>query len=148
LLAGAGTIELGTALRSERLTADPAPQGKGWRFSGEPRTSFLADASLAIRSPLHPAIVRNEGAPAPTGNDAVLRHFLGVPGAALGIDGKAGGVESPAVADDQGLPVVFDAAADERRHLRSWGVMLTGSLKMDSITIWSVIRSEWRSRIA
>ena len=69
---------------------------------------------------LHPAVVRNEGAPAPTRNDAVLRHFLGVP--APGIDRGARGVESAAVADDQSLPVVFHAAADERRH----GIVLWG----------------------
>jgi len=88
--------------------------------------AFLADAGLAIRAPLHAAVVRDKGLPAPAGHDPVFRDLLGLPGAAPGIDRGAGGVESPAVADDQGLPLVFDAAADERRH----GVTLQGVVRL------------------
>jgi hypothetical protein len=77
----------------------------------------LADAGLAIRAPLHAAVVRDEGLPAPAGHNPVFRDLLGLAGPAPGIDRGAGGIESAAVADDQGLPLVFDATADRRRHV-------------------------------
>jgi hypothetical protein len=67
---------------------------------------------LAGFTGLHPSVVRNEGLPAPAGHDPVFRHFLGVPGPTPGIDCGLGLVQPTAVADDQGLPLVFDAAAD------------------------------------
>lgn len=113
LLAGAGAISLGATVGDQGLTADPAPQGERWRFNRVPRAPFLVKPGLAVRAGLHAAVVRDEGAPARAGHEPILRHFLGVPGATPDIDRSAGGVEAPAVADDQGVPVVFDAAADQ-----------------------------------
>ena len=98
---------------------------------------------LAGFTGFHPPIVRDKGAPARAGHDPVFRHLLGVPGPTPSIDRSAGGVKAAAVADDQGLPLVFDATADERTHgvTLQWVVMLTGLLKAYSITILPIIRN-------
>lgn len=122
LLTGAGAISLGATLGGQGLTADPAPQGEGRRFNSMPRAPLLVKPGLAVRAGLHAAVVGDEGLPARAGHDPVFRDLLGLAGPAPGIDRGAGGVESAAAADDQGLPLVFDAAADQRRHLRSCDV--------------------------
>jgi len=122
LLAGAGAISLGATLGDQGLTADPTPQGEGWRFNSAPRAPFLVKPGLAVRAGLHAAVVGDEGAPAPAGHDAVLGHLLGVPGAAPGVDRGARGVESPTVADDQSLSLVFYLASDQGIHgIARWG---------------------------
>ena len=132
LLTGAGTIEFGAALRSERLTALGTGR-RGWlSFSGAVDAAFPLRVGLAGFTSFHPPIVRDKGAPARAGHDPVFRHLLGVPGAAPGIDRGARGVEASAVTDDQRLPVVFDVAADGRRHddPPAGGVRLTDRQKL------------------
>ena len=143
LLAGAGAISLGATLGGHGLTADPAHQGERWRFNRVPGAPFLVKPGLAVRAGFHAAVVRDEGLPAPAGHDPVFRDLLGVPGATPGIDRGARGVEAPAVADDQGLFLVFDAAADQGIHEDRLAVSreVKGSLKTDSIKIWPIIRN-------
>jgi hypothetical protein len=69
-----------------------------------------------IHAPLHASIVGDKGLPACAGHDPIFRHFLSVASAAPGIDRGARGVKPAAVADDQGLPLVFDVVVDGRRH--------------------------------
>jgi hypothetical protein len=94
------------------------------RFGSPAGAPFPLRVRLAGFTGFHPAVVRDEGLPAPAGHHPVFRHFLGVSSTAPGIDRGLWLVQPAAVADDQGLSLVFDAAADERRHLRSCGVML------------------------
>ena len=67
---------------------------------------------LAGFTGFHPAVVRDKGLSARAGHDPILRDLLGVPGPTPSIDRSAGGVKAAAVADDQGVPLVFDAATD------------------------------------
>lgn len=71
---------------------------------------------LAGFTGFHPAVVRDKGLSARAGHDPILRDLLGVPGAAPGIDRGLWLVQPAAVADDQGVSLVFDVAADGRRH--------------------------------
>jgi hypothetical protein len=86
------------------------------------RFDSTADAPFPLRVGLtgftgfHPRVVCNENGSARAGHEPILRHFLGVSSAAPSIDRGAGGVESAAVADDPGLPLVFDVVVDGRRH--------------------------------
>ena len=86
LLTGAGTIEFGAALRSERLSALGTGR-RGWlSFSGAVDAAFPLRVGLAGFTSFHPPIVRDKGAPAPTRNDPILRRLLGVPGPTPAID--------------------------------------------------------------
>ena len=125
LLAGAGAISLGAALGDQGLTADPATGRGGWRFSNQPRAPFPVNPGLAIRAGLHAPIVGHKGLPARAGHDPVFRHLLGVPGPAPGIDRGLWLVQPAAVADDQSVSLVFDAATDQYRH---------------GVVLWEVVR--------
>ena len=76
----------------------------------------MVDPSLAGWAGLHAAIVDNKAMPAPACDEAELCDFLGVPGAAPGIDRGMRFVESPRVADDQRLSLVVYPAADPGIH--------------------------------
>ena len=125
-MTGAGTIDFGAALRSERLTALGTSRRAWLSCSGAVDAAFPLRVRFAGFTGFHPSVVGDEGAPAPAGHDPVFCDLLGMAGTAPGIDGKAGGVESPAVADDQSVSVVFDAATDQYRHgvARQWVVRL------------------------
>lgn len=113
LLAGAGAIPPGASLGDDPLTALGTGRREPLCFGSTAGAPFPLRVRLAGFTGFHPGIVGNEGAPAPAGYDAVLGPFLGVPGPAPGIDRGAGGVESPTVADDQPLSLVFDLASDQ-----------------------------------
>jgi len=129
-------------LGDDPVTALRARDGGGWRCFGG-----VAEGSCRLRvcpthcTDLHPPIGRDKGLPAPTRNDAVLRDFLGAPGATPGIDRKARFVESPAVADDQGFSVVGHFAPKGEVHGVGPVVRLNGRLKVQFITIWPIIRN-------
>ncbi|MFZ1830030.1 MAG: hypothetical protein WAW42_14995 [Candidatus Competibacteraceae bacterium] len=64
LLAGAGAIDFGAALRSERLTALGTSR-RGWlSFSGAVNASFPLRVRFAGFTGLHAAVVGDEGLPA------------------------------------------------------------------------------------
>jgi len=56
------------------------------RFDSPAGALFPLRVGLTGFTGLHPAVVRDKGAPAPTRNDPILRRLLGVPGPTPAID--------------------------------------------------------------
>ena len=109
LLAGAGAIDFGATLSGQGLTTDDTV-GREWLdFSGTMGAPCLLRMYPTIGTELHPSVVGDEGAPAPADHDTVFRDLLGVSSTAPGIDRGLWLVQPAAVADNQGLPLVFDA---------------------------------------
>lgn len=85
LLAGAGAIDLGAALRGQQLTTLGTGR-RGWlSFSGAVDAVFPLRGRLAGFTGLHPSVVGDKGLPTRAGHDPVFRDFLGLLGATPGI---------------------------------------------------------------
>jgi len=77
LLAGAGTVDFGAALRRERLTARGTGRRELFRFGSTAGAPCLLRLFLTGFTGLDAAVMRDEGMSAPAGHDPIFRYFLG-----------------------------------------------------------------------